>query len=79
MKHPICGVISHSGPNREPLACAYAPDHDGAHSWATLPTFVDGRQVDEMACRICGAGHDGTFPHVRRMGTFGSRGSRKEG
>ncbi len=35
----ICGTISASGPNGEPLACAYAPNHDGAHSWATLPTF----------------------------------------
>lgn len=36
----ICGIISHSGPNGEPLACAYAPGHEGVHSWATLPTFV---------------------------------------
>lgn len=36
----ICGAISASGPGGEPLACAYRPDHEGAHSWATLPTFV---------------------------------------
>ena len=42
VKHEICGVISYSGPNGEPLACAYAPNHDGAHSWATLPTFPQG-------------------------------------
>jgi hypothetical protein len=35
----ICGVISNSGPNGEPLACAYPPHADGEHSWATLPTF----------------------------------------
>jgi len=39
-KPELCGVISHSGPNREPLACAYAPGHDGPHSWSTLPTFA---------------------------------------
>ncbi len=35
----MCGIVSMSGPNREPLACAYPPEHDGDHSWATLPTF----------------------------------------
>lgn len=39
----ICGIISHSGPNGEPLACAYLEGHAGAHSWATLPTFVAGQ------------------------------------
>lgn len=38
----MCGIVSMSGPNREPLACAYPPGHDGDHSWATLPTFVPG-------------------------------------
>jgi hypothetical protein len=38
----ICGCISLSGPNREPLACGYDVNHDGDHSWATLPTFVGG-------------------------------------
>lgn len=42
---PICGTISHSGPHGEPLACAYPPNHDGDHSWATLPTFVDGKPL----------------------------------
>lgn len=37
---PICGVISNSGPNGEPLACGYLRPHDGEHSWATLPTFT---------------------------------------
>jgi hypothetical protein len=37
---PICGVISNSGPNAEPLACAYPPGHTGDHSWASLPTFA---------------------------------------
>jgi hypothetical protein len=40
----ICGAVSNSGPNGEPLACAYPPILPGelmhAHSWATLPTFV---------------------------------------
>lgn len=35
----ICGVVSNSGRNFEPLACAFAPHHDGGHSWSTLPTF----------------------------------------
>jgi hypothetical protein len=35
----MCCVVSHSGPNGEPLACGYARGHQGAHSWATLPTF----------------------------------------
>ena len=43
MSQVLCGIISMSGPNREPLACAYQPGHDGAHSWATLPTFVSVR------------------------------------
>jgi len=37
----VCGVVSMSGPNGEPLACGYWPDHDGAHSWSTLPTFTE--------------------------------------
>ncbi len=41
----MCGCVSMSGPNREPLACAYPPGHDGDHSWATLPTFVDGEPI----------------------------------
>lgn len=35
----ICGVVSHSGPGGEPLACGYTPSHTGQHSWASLPTF----------------------------------------
>jgi hypothetical protein len=35
-----CSVLSNSGPNGEPLRCGYKPAHKGAHSWATLPTFV---------------------------------------
>jgi len=37
---PICGIISHSGPQGEPLACAYLPGHEGIHSWGTLPTWT---------------------------------------
>ena len=36
--HDLCCVVSNSGPNGEPLACAYAPGHQGIHSWGTLPT-----------------------------------------
>lgn len=35
----ICGIISNSGPNQEPLACGYKFGHKDVHSWATLPTF----------------------------------------
>jgi hypothetical protein len=38
----ICAILSNSGPNGEPLACGYAPGHDGPHSWSTLPTFPSG-------------------------------------
>lgn len=39
MTPAICGVVSECGPNLEPLACGYPKGHDGAHAWATLPTF----------------------------------------
>lgn len=54
MDKQICGVISNSGRNYEPLACGFAPGHEEAHSWATLPTFgkndIAGQlaEVDEM-------------------------------
>jgi hypothetical protein len=35
---PICGVVCNCGPNGEPIACGYVDGHNGAHSWATLPT-----------------------------------------
>ena len=35
----ICGVVSASGPNGEPLACGYGPAHEGKHSWASLPSI----------------------------------------
>lgn len=35
----ICGELCNAGPNGEPMACGYRPSHDGAHSWASLPTF----------------------------------------
>jgi hypothetical protein len=35
----MCGIVCTCGPNLEPLACAYNDEHDGEHSWATLPTF----------------------------------------
>lgn len=39
MFQDICGIISNSGPNGEPLACGYTSDHVGPHSWSTLPTW----------------------------------------
>lgn len=39
MNNGICGIISFSGINMNPLACAFQPEHEGVHSWATLPTF----------------------------------------
>ena len=36
----ICGVVSDSGTNGEPLACAFPKGHSSNHAWATLPTFI---------------------------------------
>jgi hypothetical protein len=44
-RQSLCGVVCAAGPNGEPLACAYLPNHHGAHSWATLPTW--GRATDQ--------------------------------
>lgn len=41
----ICGCVCTCGPNLEPLACAYLDEHDGPHSWATLPTFDRGESA----------------------------------
>lgn len=45
----ICGVSINGGPNGEPLACGYPPNPDDqpmhVHSWATLPTWNEGRFV----------------------------------
>ena len=46
---PLCGVICPCGPEGEPLACGYEPDHDGNHSWASIPTFVNGFTALEHA------------------------------
>lgn len=36
-----CGVILPSAtPTGDPVACAYFTDHDGPHSWASLPTYT---------------------------------------
>lgn len=43
MADDICGVISNSGPNGEPLACAYPLHHTTKHSWATVPAFAADR------------------------------------
>lgn len=45
----ICGAISNSGRCYEPLACAFQPNHEGAHSWATLPTFGKGDVATQLA------------------------------
>lgn len=44
----LCGVVSNSGRDGEPLACGFTRGHSGAHAWATLPTFVSRR------CEKCG-------------------------
>lgn len=36
----ICGVVSNSGAEGEPLACGFPVGHEGKHAWATLPTFI---------------------------------------
>jgi hypothetical protein len=43
----LCGVVSASGGKGEPLACGFLPDHDGPHSWASLPTFGAREAADE--------------------------------
>lgn len=53
----ICGILSNSGPNGEPLACGYTPGHDGPHSWGTLPTWgvkapSPDAQIDRLAACI---------------------------
>jgi hypothetical protein len=47
----ICGIVSESGPNREPLACGYKKGHVGAHAWYSLPTFVNGEAQEVRALR----------------------------
>ena len=39
-RYAICGIVSESGPNGEPLACGYKHGHKGNHAWATLPTWT---------------------------------------
>jgi hypothetical protein len=63
----LCAIISMSGTNGEPLACAYEKGHEGAHSWATLPTFVNGVSVREaeLAAQIQRlTDQHGTFPDL---------------
>lgn len=36
-----CGVVCPCGPHGESLACGFSADHDGPHSWASLPTFTE--------------------------------------
>jgi len=42
-------MVCECGPNREPLACGFKRGHDGAHAWATLPTFDNGGDPDEYS------------------------------
>lgn len=41
-RYDICGVVSESGPNGEPLACGHKWGHSGPHAWSSLPTFTWG-------------------------------------
>jgi hypothetical protein len=43
----ICGVVSLSGPNGEPLACGWKAGHlpGKPHSWSSLPTWAEGRFI----------------------------------
>ena len=45
-RYNLCGIICYCGPHNEPLACGYVQGHIGPHSWATLPTFIDGKVVE---------------------------------
>ena len=52
-KVSVCAVVSASGPNGEPVACAYKPEHEGRHSWATLGTVepvVNAARRVELEC-----------------------------
>jgi hypothetical protein len=68
----ICGMVSLSGPNGEPLACGFRHVHDGEHSWATLPTFIARREQpmsetpDELLARL-GQLHDTIVNENRRL------------
>lgn len=35
---PICGIVVSSSWH-EPVACAFPPDHEGPHSWASIPAL----------------------------------------
>jgi hypothetical protein len=39
---PICGVTVSSSWH-EPVACAYPPDHEGVHSWGSIPALPPGK------------------------------------
>jgi hypothetical protein len=65
----ICGVMSASGPEGEPLACAFEAGHDGGHSWASLPTFptYERRFYDAMnELYWSGCDGDDLFGELRR-------------
>lgn len=43
----ICGMVSQSGPNLEPLACGWKAGHTGKHAWSSLPSFVRATPIEE--------------------------------
>lgn len=45
----VCGVICTTGRNGEPLACGFTVGHEGDHSWASQPTWVDGIDPESVA------------------------------
>jgi hypothetical protein len=44
----ICGLSGNYGPFMEPLACGHPKGHDGDHAWVSLPTFVNGKPVQDV-------------------------------
>lgn len=63
----ICGMVCTCGPNLEPLACGYRRGHDGVHSWASLPTFVDGKTDGE---RLAHSGMRAQRSIAHKLGTL---------
>lgn len=41
----LCGVVCGASWH-QPVACAFAPDHDGDHSWASIPAAPPGYDGD---------------------------------
>lgn len=45
--YAVCGIVSNSGPDGEPLGCGYPAGHEGDHAWASLPTSFKA-DLDEL-------------------------------